>query len=236
VDQIIFVSQAGKNRHEHICESVELFAEKVMPRFAERADAVEAEKRERLAAACERAVARRDPPRPAPDYQVEPLSEPRPASAIAAARSDTNGRASVGGLVQQAVETAFGAFVRGRSDDQLERTVGSGPGMRVMFKAMEQSYIPEKAAGFEGEILYELTSSRGTQHWTVRVDSERAVAEPRKAADPAVTMRTPLPVFIRIGARELNPARAMLDGELQISGDFNVAGRLGEMFGGEPQW
>ena len=49
-------------------------------------------------------------------------------------------------------------------------------------------------------------------------------------------MRTALPVFIRIGARELNPARAMLDGDLEISGDFTVAGRLAEMFGGETQW
>ena len=26
VDQVIFVAQAGNNRHEHICESLELFA------------------------------------------------------------------------------------------------------------------------------------------------------------------------------------------------------------------
>jgi alkanesulfonate monooxygenase SsuD/methylene tetrahydromethanopterin reductase-like flavin-dependent oxidoreductase (luciferase family)/putative sterol carrier protein len=236
VDQIIFVSQAGKNRHEHICESIELFAEKVMPRFAERADAVEAEKRERLAQACERAVARRDPPRPAPDYDVQPLSEPRPANAIAAARSHRNGRASLGGLAQQAVEAAFAAFVRGRSDAQLERTVGSGPGLRTLFKAMEQSYLPEKSGGFEGDVLYELETSRGTRPWTVHIDGRRARAEPRRADDPAVTMRVPLPVFIRIGAGELNPARAMLDGELRIEGDFTVAGRLNEMFGGEPQW
>ena len=31
VDQVIFVSQAGKNRHEHICESLELFGAQVMP-------------------------------------------------------------------------------------------------------------------------------------------------------------------------------------------------------------
>src|SRR3954453_18999716 len=122
VDQVIFVLQAGKNRHEHICESLELFAERVMPRFAGRVDEQEARKRERLAEACERAVARRDPPRPAPDYSVEPLTEPRPANAIAAARSHGNGRASLGGIAQQAVETAFAAFVRGRSDVQLEKT------------------------------------------------------------------------------------------------------------------
>ena len=33
VDQVIFVLQAGPNRHEHICESLELFAERVMPEF-----------------------------------------------------------------------------------------------------------------------------------------------------------------------------------------------------------
>ena len=33
VDQIIFLNQAGKNSHEHICESLELFAQDVMPEF-----------------------------------------------------------------------------------------------------------------------------------------------------------------------------------------------------------
>ena len=33
VDQIILLNQAGKNTHEHICESLELFAEHVMPEF-----------------------------------------------------------------------------------------------------------------------------------------------------------------------------------------------------------
>jgi alkanesulfonate monooxygenase SsuD/methylene tetrahydromethanopterin reductase-like flavin-dependent oxidoreductase (luciferase family) len=33
VDQIIFLNQAGKNAHEHICEGLELFANEVMPEF-----------------------------------------------------------------------------------------------------------------------------------------------------------------------------------------------------------
>ncbi len=126
--------------------------------------------------------------------------------------------------------------MRGRSDSQLERTVGSGPGLGIVFKAMEQAFVPERARGFQGEILYELVASDGTRRWTVRIEDGRAVAEQRAADEPAVTMKTRLPTFIRIAARELNPARAMLDGELEISGDFAVAGRLGEMFGGEPQW
>ncbi len=33
VDQVIFIQQGGKNKHTHICESLELFADKVMPEF-----------------------------------------------------------------------------------------------------------------------------------------------------------------------------------------------------------
>src|SRR5256714_6016576 len=78
VDQVIFALQTGHTKHEHICESLELFAERVLPRFAERADQVDAERRERLAAACARAVARREPPRKAPRYGMSPPSGPPP--------------------------------------------------------------------------------------------------------------------------------------------------------------
>jgi alkanesulfonate monooxygenase SsuD/methylene tetrahydromethanopterin reductase-like flavin-dependent oxidoreductase (luciferase family) len=66
IDQVIFVMQAGKNRHEHICESLELFAAEVLPEFSARHDAHEKAKQERLAPAVEAALARRAPPREAP--------------------------------------------------------------------------------------------------------------------------------------------------------------------------
>lgn len=66
VDQVIFVSQAGRTRHEDVCESLELFAAEVMPEFADAEPAREKEKAERLAPAVERALARRQPPRQAP--------------------------------------------------------------------------------------------------------------------------------------------------------------------------
>ena len=36
IDQVILLNQAGKNTHEHICESLELFATEVMPEFQDR--------------------------------------------------------------------------------------------------------------------------------------------------------------------------------------------------------
>jgi alkanesulfonate monooxygenase SsuD/methylene tetrahydromethanopterin reductase-like flavin-dependent oxidoreductase (luciferase family)/putative sterol carrier protein len=234
VDQVIFVLQAGKNRHEHICESLELFGSEVLPRFAPDADAREAEKRERLAAACEAALARRAPARTLDEeYVISPQDEPRPAYANGGADGSD---ASLPDRARAAAESAFASFVRGRSDDQLDRLMGVGPGLRVLFKGMQSAFVPEAARGFSGTILYDLRSSRGPRRWTISVDGARAVAEPREADDPAVTLRAEVPVFVRIAAGELDPARAMLEGQLEIEGDFAVAGRLGEMFGAAPRF
>jgi len=59
VDQVIFLQQAGRNRHEHICESLELFAAEVMPGFKADVEAREAKKRTDLAPWIEAALARK---------------------------------------------------------------------------------------------------------------------------------------------------------------------------------
>ncbi|MGI5472201.1 LLM class flavin-dependent oxidoreductase [Streptomyces sp. CA-132043] len=58
VDQIIFSVQTGKNRHDHICESLELFAAEVLPEFAERRAEADRAKQERLAVAVKAALTR----------------------------------------------------------------------------------------------------------------------------------------------------------------------------------
>jgi len=71
VDQLIFVMQAGKNRHEDIMASLELFADEVLPEFAERDEAACAAKAERIAPIIEAAMARRvDDAPPMPDDYV----------------------------------------------------------------------------------------------------------------------------------------------------------------------
>jgi alkanesulfonate monooxygenase SsuD/methylene tetrahydromethanopterin reductase-like flavin-dependent oxidoreductase (luciferase family)/putative sterol carrier protein len=244
VDQVIFVSQAGPNKHEHICESYELFGKKVLPQFTAGREEREAAKRERLAEACERALARRSPPRaPDPGYVITPRGEPAAAQVIAAARrANANGavangklgvRAAVARRLKEAGESAFAAFVRGRTDAQLERTVGSGPGLRLMFKGMERAFIPEKANGFKGEVQYELTGPNGGRDWVLRVDEDHVSAEPGRAENPVVTFRMSVPVFARIASQEMHPAKAMMEGDLAIDGDFEAAARLGEMFGAD---
>ena len=70
VDQIIFLQQAGRNRHDHICEALELFAAEVMPEFRQQAAAREAAKAAELAPFIERALARKQKMRPLADHEI----------------------------------------------------------------------------------------------------------------------------------------------------------------------
>jgi hypothetical protein len=73
VDQVILCSQAGKNRHEHIMESLELFGREVLPEFMERDERQQREKSRRLEPVIEAAMTRKPaddhPPLPTADYE-----------------------------------------------------------------------------------------------------------------------------------------------------------------------
>jgi hypothetical protein len=128
-------------------------------------------------------------------------------------------------------EAAFAAFVRRRSDRQLERLFGSGPGLRAIFKRMEQVFEPAKAGGFAGEIQYELLGPEGVKKWVVRIDGGRALTQAGEARTPATTLRMGLPLFVRVAAREVHPAKAYREGWLEVGGDFDLAARISVMFG-----
>ncbi|MFP6771963.1 MAG: LLM class flavin-dependent oxidoreductase [Alphaproteobacteria bacterium] len=59
VDQVIFIQQSGRNKHDHICASLELFAKEVMPVFKAGEAEHEATKAAELAPYIEAALARK---------------------------------------------------------------------------------------------------------------------------------------------------------------------------------
>jgi hypothetical protein len=59
VDQVAFIQQGGRNKHEHICEALELFAGEVMGEFKEKAEVRAKRKAEELAPYIEKAFARK---------------------------------------------------------------------------------------------------------------------------------------------------------------------------------
>ncbi len=255
VDQVIFVLQAGNNRHEHIVESLELFGERVLPRFAAGREEREAERAARLAPVVAAALARRAPARTSGvDHVIAPMDSGPPARRGAAPWWTERGaprgrRSSVAGLVRGVRrdgrslaagaaargEAAFRAFVRGTRDDRLERTAGSDLGLRALFAAMTRRFRPDRAEGFTGAILYDLRTADGAaKPWTVTVGNGRAVARPGRVGAPSLTLRMTVVDFLRLAAGDLDPGKALMTGRLELAGDATVALRLGEMFGAAP--
>jgi alkanesulfonate monooxygenase SsuD/methylene tetrahydromethanopterin reductase-like flavin-dependent oxidoreductase (luciferase family) len=70
VDQVIFLQQAGRNRHDHICQSLELFAAEVMPAFKAEAAEREARKAKELAPYIASALKRKQWMQPLADHEI----------------------------------------------------------------------------------------------------------------------------------------------------------------------
>jgi putative sterol carrier protein len=132
----------------------------------------------------------------------------------------------------RAGEAAFAAIVRRTGDRGLERTVGSDPGLRMMFGAMAQRFDPSRSQGFRGELQYVLRPAEGpAKVWTVVVEGERARARAGAAQDPALTVSLALADLARVAAGELDLGVALFDGRVDLQGDLALAARLGPMFG-----
>jgi alkanesulfonate monooxygenase SsuD/methylene tetrahydromethanopterin reductase-like flavin-dependent oxidoreductase (luciferase family) len=70
IDQVIFLQQAGRNTHQHICQSLELFAAEVMPDFKAEAAAREQRKAAELKPYVEAALKRKAWMRPLADHEI----------------------------------------------------------------------------------------------------------------------------------------------------------------------
>jgi alkanesulfonate monooxygenase SsuD/methylene tetrahydromethanopterin reductase-like flavin-dependent oxidoreductase (luciferase family) len=88
VDQVIFLQQGGKNEHKHICESLELFGEKVLPNFEPFRDERVAQKNAELAPYIEAALERKQWMKPLNDDEI-PIVPPSQARESFYVKTDT---------------------------------------------------------------------------------------------------------------------------------------------------
>ncbi len=230
VDQVILVSQAGHNQHEHIMQSLELFGKTVLPHFADRVEDIEGAKADRLAPYISEALARRSPPRRAPaDYVVAVTGEP----AEAPPWRQGGGRPpqTLAGLARHAGQVVTDRALRRTSPRLLERTLGSNAGLRMAFNAMAHRFDPESALGWTGDIQYVLWTGAGAREWYLHIGPDQATACRGRSASPELTLRMPFWLFVAIGRGEVTIGRLMLeDSQLEAEGNLALMGRMTEMF------
>jgi alkanesulfonate monooxygenase SsuD/methylene tetrahydromethanopterin reductase-like flavin-dependent oxidoreductase (luciferase family)/putative sterol carrier protein len=234
VDELVFTVQNGRTRHADIMEALALFAAEVMPAFAD--GPAPRDLRDATRRALERRAPRRTVPRGyafSPDDSgaaPEATAVPAPAPSVAAPPRATF--SALRRTLEARGEQAFQAFVGRAGDERLARTAGSSAGLRVIFGAMERQFVPERAAGFSGDIQYNLRAPDGAvRSWTVTIAGDRATARAGASDDAKLTITLATADFVRIAGRDLDPVKAVLTGRMELAGDFSVAMKLGEMFG-----
>jgi alkanesulfonate monooxygenase SsuD/methylene tetrahydromethanopterin reductase-like flavin-dependent oxidoreductase (luciferase family)/putative sterol carrier protein len=224
VDQVIFVSQAGPNLHEHICESLELFGREVLPRFAEHADRKDAERQDRLAGAAEQALRRRQPARKLTEEYVIAAQSEGFASVLSA-----DGGTALDGPGRD--EIVFLGMIRNRTDQELDAIFSAGPGLGMIFKGLEKAFRPDRAGSLEGRFQYVLDGRAGPRTWVIQIADGKASATEGAVGDPTVTLKMAIPDFARMVAGLLPAGAALMDGKLVVEGDLDAAGRLAAVFG-----
>ena len=128
---------------------------------------------------------------------------------------------------------AFGVVVRRSGDGTLERTFGSDRGLALLFSRTAGRFDPDRADGFTGDLRFDLRRGNGAvSTWTIRVAHGRATAIRGGEDGAALTATLSVADALRILARQLDVGNAILEGRLDLAGDFGVAMRLGGMFGG----
>ncbi|MGI8492329.1 MAG: LLM class flavin-dependent oxidoreductase [Acidimicrobiales bacterium] len=230
VDQVIFVSQAGHTRHEHVMESLELFGKSILPHFADRGEEHEQAKAERLAPYVEAALSRRSPPHQAPaDYVIRVSGEPSPAPALRP--GGRRGPETVEESLRHGLRLLTAGALQRFSPSLLERTLGSDLALGMVFGAMAKRFNPESALGWHGDIQWTLETAGGSREWHLHVDGDSASAVRGRASEPDLSIRLPFSLFLGIVRGETSLGALMLGGSpLRVTGDLALIGRMAEMF------
>ena len=252
VDQIIFVSQAGGNQHEHVCESIELFAEQVIPDYAARAGEREAKKAERLGEAVEAALGRREPARTLDeDYVITAFEEPRPASR----RIEYQGRKmdedeqpgptkqeEDGMADEQQFEISPDAIspeefaqivAAAESDDQIVdaiHAVGTDKTLDRIFQGFEERFVPERAEDVTADIMFVIKDGDQDHPYTVSIKDGTCSASSGSADSPRTTLTTDLASFVKLITGVEDGMKLFMGGKLKVAGDLMFSTRIMTFF------
>ena len=124
--------------------------------------------------------------------------------------------------------SALVALVDDRSTDELNAAVQEQEGgpagvLDKVFAGMATSFNPERAAGQQATVQYEITVPDGAHEYAMRIADGRCQVEAGRADSPRVTLRIGLADFLRLLTGRANGMQLFMTGKLKVSGDLFFA-------------
>ena len=124
--------------------------------------------------------------------------------------------------------SALTALVDDRSNDELHAAVqeqdgGAAGVLDKVFAGMAGSFNPDKAAGQQATVQYEINGPDGTYEYNMRIADGRCEVDKGRAESPRVTLRIGLADFLRLITGKANGMQLFMTGKLKVSGDLFFA-------------
>jgi putative sterol carrier protein len=118
--------------------------------------------------------------------------------------------------------------VEARSNEELVGDIQQQEGgidgvLEKVFAGMAGSFNPEKAAGQQAVVQYEITGPDGSHEYAMRIADGRCEIEAGRAESPRVSLRIGLADFLRLITGAANGMQLFMTGKLKVSGDLFFA-------------
>lgn len=104
------------------------------------------------------------------------------------------------------------------------------PTVKETFDLMPSRFRPDKAAGINAVIQYDITGEGGGS-WYATIKEGACAVTAGTAASPNLTLTVGGQDWLDMLAGKLNPQMAFMSGKLKLKGDMGLAMKIGAMFG-----
>ncbi len=103
------------------------------------------------------------------------------------------------------------------------------PTVKETFDLMASRFRPEKAAGVNAVIQYDI-SGEGGGSWYATIKDGACTVTAGPASTPNLTLTISGQDWLDMLAGKLNPQMAFMSGKLKLKGDMGLAMKIGGMF------
>ena len=101
--------------------------------------------------------------------------------------------------------------------------------VKESFAKMPQNFSPREAQGLEAVFQFNITGEGGG-NWYITVKDEKCQINEGNYESPTVTLTTSSETWLAIVNKQTNGMQAFMSGQLKVSGDVLLSGRIEQLF------
>ncbi|HEV2755631.1 MAG TPA: SCP2 sterol-binding domain-containing protein [Actinomycetota bacterium] len=110
------------------------------------------------------------------------------------------------------------------------RSIGVDSALGAIFSGMEEAFVPERAAGVESTIQYDIATDEGTKTWSVSFAGGKCTTSEGAATNPRLTLQIGIVDFIRLIFGQAQGPQLFMTGKIKLQGDMMFAMQMQGFF------